>query len=245
MVMDSTSTSLRLREMEGRYNSGFSSLDRAFLDSLYFELFGKPITNTGCSSCYRDAYIEICTKFKREKKMVKTTDFQLKAGAVLTFFGSPIAYTNSNLTDEVALRYLALNPNNMRMFSHLPSNWEARLAEYKKNGTIDNGRKDVETESAIVALEGQLAEATAAKTAAELEVVSLKEELAGANSSLENALSERDALAADNEILKAERDKLIVEVESLKSKTTSRSKKTTSKETATPVSSEQSLDLGE
>lgn len=241
--MELHSTSSRLREMEGRYNSGFSSLDRNFLDSLYFELFGKQITNTGCSNCYRDAYIEICTKMKRENKMEKTTDFQLKAGAVLTFFGSPVAYTNSNLTDEVALRYLAMNVNNVRMFAHLPSNWESRLAEYKKNGTIDNGSEGSEPNTVIVDLESSLAEATASRMAAEEECNRIKEELAGANSSLEEVLAERDELLAQNEALKAERDKLLFDVEALKSKTTSRAKKATAKEHAPAATSEEPLDL--
>lgn len=229
--------------MECRYNSGFSSLDRSFLDSLYFELFGKQITNTGCRNCYRDAYIEICTKLKRENKMVKTTDFQLKAGVVITFFGSPVAYTNANLTDEVAFRYLALNKSNERMFAHLPSDWEARLEEYIKNGTIDNGRKGSDSETAIIEFKEQLEAMTAAKEAVEIERDNLKEELAGANSSLETALSERDSLAAENVELQEERDRLLAEVESLKSKTSSRSKKSTAKETPAVESTEKSLDL--
>ena len=44
-------TMTRLKEMESRYQDGFSSLDRSLLDSLYFNIFGREITNRGCSDC--------------------------------------------------------------------------------------------------------------------------------------------------------------------------------------------------
>lgn len=36
-----------LQDMESRFADGFSNLDRAFLDKVYYELFGKVITNRG------------------------------------------------------------------------------------------------------------------------------------------------------------------------------------------------------
>lgn len=117
----------RLSEMESRYNDGFSSTDRKCLDSLYFTLFGKEITNKGCSNCYRDAFIEINIKLKKTKAMPKKSDFVLKAGAVITFFGEPKCYTNANITDEAALRFLALNPKNERLFEKVPHDWKERV----------------------------------------------------------------------------------------------------------------------
>ena len=120
-------TITRLKEMESRYQEGFSSLDRSLLDSLYCSIFGREITNRGCSDCYRDAYMEILIYLKRNKAMPKKSDFVLKAGAIITFFGEPKCYSNANITDEAALRFLALNPSTEELFEKLPEGWRSRL----------------------------------------------------------------------------------------------------------------------
>lgn len=136
----------RLQEMESRYNDGFSSLDRSYLDSLYYNLFGREITNKGCGDCYRDAYMEICIKLKKTKAMPKKSDFVLKAGAIITFFGEAKCYSNANLTDEAALRFLALNPNNEKLFESLPADWQSRLPK------SDNAPKEeAEDKDAVIA----------------------------------------------------------------------------------------------
>lgn len=119
-----------LQEMESRYADGFSTLDRAFLDKVYYDLFGREITNRGCSDCYRDAYMEIKIKLKKNKAMPKKSDYMLKAGAVISFFGHSKAYTSANLTNEVAEKYLAMNPANSKLFAELPDDWKARVAAY-------------------------------------------------------------------------------------------------------------------
>lgn len=119
----------RLKEMESRYQDGFSSLDRSLLDSLYFNIFGREITNRGCSDCYRDAYMEILIHLKRTKAMPKKSDFVLKAGAIITFFGEPLCYSNANITDEAALRFLSLNPSNEKLFESLPADWKSRFTK--------------------------------------------------------------------------------------------------------------------
>lgn len=126
--MTDVETMQRLKEMESRYDDGFSVLDRSYLDSLYFSLFGKEITNKGCGDCYRDAYMEICIKLKKSKAMPKKSDFVLKAGAIITFFGERQCYSNANITDEAALRFLALNPRNESLFEKLPADWKERIA---------------------------------------------------------------------------------------------------------------------
>lgn len=139
------STMQRLQEMESRYNDGFSSLDRSYLDSLYYDLFGRAITNKGCGDCYRDAYLEICIKLKKTKAMPKKSDFVLKAGAIITFFGEAKCYSNANLTDEAALRFLALNPNNEKLFESLPADWQSRLPK------SDEAPEEVKDKDAVIA----------------------------------------------------------------------------------------------
>lgn len=60
--------------------------------------------------------------------MPKPSIYKLKPGCVIQFFGESTVYSNSNLTDEVAERYLGLNSSNKRFFEDLPSNWEERVA---------------------------------------------------------------------------------------------------------------------
>lgn len=136
-------TMTRLKEMESRYQDGFSSLDRSLLDNLYFNIFGREITNRGCSDCYRDAYMEILIYLKRNKAMPKKSDFVLKAGAIITFFGEPKCYSNANITDEAALRFLAMNPSNEKLFEKLPEDWKSRLPK--------SDTPEVEDKDAVIA----------------------------------------------------------------------------------------------
>lgn len=138
-------TMTRLKEMESRYQDGFSSLDRSLLDSLYFNIFGREITNRGCSDCYRDAYMEILIYLKRNKAMPKKSDFVLKPGAIITFFGEPKCYSNANITDEAALRFLALNPANEKLFEHLPEGWKSQLPK-------TDDAPEAEDKDAVIAL---------------------------------------------------------------------------------------------
>lgn len=125
----------RLSEMESRFDDGFSSLDRSYLDSVYYQLFGRVISNKGCSDCYRDAYIEIKVKLKTIQEMPKKSEFVLKPGAIITFFGEQKCYSNANMTDEAALRFLSLNPRNEKLFEKLPEGWRSRI-ETPKAETI-------------------------------------------------------------------------------------------------------------
>lgn len=144
---------LRLSEMKNRYDDGFSSLDRSYLDSLYFTLFGKVISNKGCGNCYRDAYLEINVKLKKLKTMPKKSEFVLKAGAVITFFGEQKCFTNANMTDEAAIRFLSLNPMNERLFEKLPYNWKDRLGEVE---TISDFNQESDKDEIISRLNAEI-----------------------------------------------------------------------------------------
>ncbi len=219
--------------MESRYHSGFSSLDRSFLDSMYYMIFGKEITNKGCSNCYRDAYIEIYTKLKCEQKMPKKSSYQLKAGAVITFFGSSQAFTNANLTDEVAVKYLSLCDENAKMFSYLPDGWETQVSDFQQNCTNDNVADN--PVSKIELLEAQNIQLVAEKD-------SLQTELAGANQSLEQAYAERDALVEEVANLKAEIAKLSTP-KSTRSKRAKAVVEDTNTDGQDSIASEQAIDL--
>ena len=59
----------------------------------------------------------------------KVCSFRLRAGinALAMDFGSNEYFNNDTLTDEVALRYLAINRNRIANFEVFPDDWEALL----------------------------------------------------------------------------------------------------------------------
>lgn len=221
-----------LQEMESRFADGFSNLDRAFLDKMYYELFGKEITNRGCSDCYRDAYLEIMVKLRKEKAMPKKSDYKLKAGAVIQFFGESRAYTSANLTNEVAERYLSLNPGNANMFAELPDDWKSRVANFanrsadasasapsmtqeeameiinSKNEQIASletevSKRDARIDELVKELETP-SDPDTNPTDKDLEIENIRAELGEANKNLASVTAERDNLLKEVENLKKE-----------------------------------------
>lgn len=63
-----------------------------------------------------------------EKKRVADEEASGKSSVLLQVgFGSSEMYTNNNLTDEAAERYLAENPKGIVFFASTPSDWEKRV----------------------------------------------------------------------------------------------------------------------
>lgn len=124
----------RLEEMRPRYKAGFSSSDREYLEKLNQRIFHRVITNTGCSDCYRDAYIIIYNKLKKGYTMPTLSNYCLKAGAVIHSFGSPDYYT-LEVPDKVAEEYLRKNPENICEFQRFPNNWRERIARKAQKQT--------------------------------------------------------------------------------------------------------------
>lgn len=120
----------RLEEMRSRYNDGFSPSDRTYLEALNFRLFNKHITLTGCSDCYRDAYVLIFNKLKKDKKMPAEANYILKSGALLHEFGTSEYYSH-RVSDEVAEYFLKKDPENIRLFGKFPPDWKEQINKSK------------------------------------------------------------------------------------------------------------------
>ncbi len=144
----------RLEEMKSRYKEGFSSSDRELLEALNQRLFHKVITKTGCSDCYRDAYIIIFNHLKKEKVMPTLSNYCLKAGAVIHSFGSPDFYTLS-VPDKVAEDYLRNDPTNIREFQRFPSDWKERISRTETTSKRKVEQSDQKEEFAKVVTEPQ------------------------------------------------------------------------------------------
>jgi len=119
----------RLAEMRSRFDDGFSSSDRLFLQEASIAVLGRPVRNTACRDCYRDAYLEIINKLKKQGKMQKEKLFILRAGVLLHFAGE--SYVNDNLTDVIAMDALNDNIGRLDLFQKVPDNLDEVLAARK------------------------------------------------------------------------------------------------------------------
>lgn len=107
-----------------------SSSDKSDIEVMYHEVLGRTFAKTSCSDCYRDAVIEMYSYLKKYGKMKEKSNYALKNGVLLQMaFGSDEMYTNDNLTDEAAEKYLANHPKGNSLFSVMPNDWKERVAK--------------------------------------------------------------------------------------------------------------------
>lgn len=127
-MMDIEKVVKRMQELGS--NASLSSSERSEIEYWYHQALGKTFHKTSCGDCYRDAAIEIYLYLKRNGKMKEKSNYALKNGILLQpEFGKSLFYTNANLTDEVAEKYLAKHPENINIFSVYPNDWEERVKE--------------------------------------------------------------------------------------------------------------------
>lgn len=113
----------KVGELKARFDSPFDATDKAVIETLYFEVTRKRFVPTTCQQCYHDALIEIYLKLKKEKAMLKTCNYAMKAGFIIScpdFYHGKI-FTNENLTDKVAHEYLTKYPQMESYFQKIPS----------------------------------------------------------------------------------------------------------------------------
>lgn len=222
-----------LSEMESRYRDGFSSSDRLLLDKLHRAIFGKEITNTGCSDCYRDAWLLIKVKLTKDKKMPTKPNYVLKGGAIIHPLGTSEYYTNPLPSDDIAEAYLAKYPAQISLFAEYPHDWDARVAAYRSR----QAEKEEQAKAEVIANSQDIEQArtTIAGYQEEqnklLALVKEKNDTIKAQESeieeLKKALDEKEALLeqAPEENLTGDVDsELQMEVETLKAELESASK---------------------
>lgn len=114
--------------------ASLSSSDKAEIENLYAIVLDKKFIRTSCSDCYHDAVIEMIVYLNKNGKMKEKSDYGLKNGVVLQMeFGSSEMYTNANLTDEIAEKYLERYPDNIKYFSKKPDDWKERINKRKED----------------------------------------------------------------------------------------------------------------
>ncbi len=205
-------TMSQLSEMNSRFQSGFSFSDRQLLDKLHRQLFGKEITNTGCSDCYRDAYVIILSHLKQNKTMPKTPNYILKAGALIHPVGTSKFYTNPLPSDDIAEEHLSQFPDAINLFAHFPEDWEDRVNAYKERKESEREARQAEEKSdvaaqvqaqadteAIEALQSDLSKSEEARATLEKECAEAKEKVKSLEIDNFNLQQQIDGLTAELE----------------------------------------------
>jgi hypothetical protein len=138
-------------ELRGHGNAPFSVEQKRKIAAIYPEIMGKPFRRTACQRCYHDAVIEMAVKLRKEQKMREKCDYHMRVGFIIRcgdFDGGEI-YTNANLTNDVARRYLERFPQKRAMFDRIPEETAETPAEAVKEPTKQvvkpSGEKAVKT----------------------------------------------------------------------------------------------------
>ena len=113
-----------VEELRGHDRAPFSIEQKQRIEEIYPMIMGRTFRKTSCKRCYHDAVIEMVVKLRKSKKMERTEkcDYRMRAGFIIhtpAIDGGKI-YTNANLTNEVARRYLELFPQKRVMFEAVP-----------------------------------------------------------------------------------------------------------------------------
>lgn len=111
-----------IEDLKGRFDTPFSSSDKSTIENLYYEVIGKTFVPTSCQQCYHDGLIEIYHYIKNNGKMAEKINYRLKAGAIINCpaFMSGKVFSNDNLTDDVAEKFLKQFPDNVELFQKIP-----------------------------------------------------------------------------------------------------------------------------
>lgn len=184
-----------IEELRGRFDSPFSSGDKETIERLYLSVCGKTFRPTSCQQCYHDALIEIICYIKRNGKMSEKKNFILKAGAIIhsPVFENGKVFTNDNLTDEVAMRYLAKFPGQKVLFGKFPEGY--------KVGDMPKG--DVPT---LEEAEAMLKKAESVLAGAKTKVENIQKNVAAADTADKKAKAEKALANAQKAVEKAQKN---------------------------------------
>lgn len=127
-----------INDLRGRFSAPYNQSDKETIVELYFAVCGKVFRPTSCQNCYHDAVIEIYNHLKRYNTMAAERHYLLKAGAIINspVFDKGKIYTNENLTDDVAERYLDMFPSAANLFQRLPEKTAKTDVESKKAAKV-------------------------------------------------------------------------------------------------------------
>lgn len=132
---------VQIEELRSRFSQPYPTFDKETITRLYMEVCGKRMRATSCQTCYHDAVIEIYLQLKKNK-MANDCKYRLRAGFIINTPAIRGVYSNANLTDDVARKYLELFPQKASMFEKLPEKPVLADAGGTKDIAVGNGMPD-------------------------------------------------------------------------------------------------------
>lgn len=102
---------------------------RGLLLQYYSDVFGEKDLCSSCQAKMKKYYERLKNKLNQKNKKMSQFLFKKDVGAMQMSFGSGQFISNDNMTDELAIEYLKINPNRNTMFSKKPENWEELIGE--------------------------------------------------------------------------------------------------------------------
>lgn len=103
-----------------------------YVFQLHYKLFGKT-----CSTCPSNlpGYIKSLKNLNTSNQMktTETKNFKLQEAVTIPIPGTSKAYSNHNLTDEIAIELIAKNPNRKALFVVLPKDVDAQVEAFLKS----------------------------------------------------------------------------------------------------------------
>lgn len=116
------------------YSAEEVTTHKAEVASFYAYLFKDRDVCVSCMSKikqYHNKLKEHGLNLLKQITMSKESNFRLREeiGSLQMDFGSSEYFNNSNITDEIALKYLRINPNRIANFESYPANWRELIEE--------------------------------------------------------------------------------------------------------------------
>ena len=135
-----------LEELRGHGRAPFSIQEKKAIEEIYPLITGKKFRRTSCPRCWHDAVIEMAVKLRKPEKIMAKSRYHMRAGFIIhtPAIENGKIYTNANLTDEVAKRYLELFPQKRSMFDIIPEDEPEQPAQESVEAPKDEDEATVQ-----------------------------------------------------------------------------------------------------
>lgn len=137
-MLDAHTLSILLSEPFSTLKTDVRKLQRL---ALYYEqIFGVEVcVGCGGDKKFEQFYYKLKEKGVTAMENKQDSAFKFKKGisGVPMDFGSNKFLTPTNLTDADAIEFLSINPKRISLFAAFPSDWEAKVAEFKATGKVE------------------------------------------------------------------------------------------------------------